>query len=695
LIAKQYSLIVLNALFIDSGLIRYSGHRPQEYKQQGLHFRHMKIIPLFLILCTLPFTLIAEPGEKWTANDGQLILHGVPEIPDDLVERLNRYQNVRSASIMDWAEDGESIFIRTRFGEISQLHHVQTPGGVRRQLTWFPEPIGQVTRRGNRRALSITMDEGGGEQDQIFLFDPKTAATQRLTDGVSRNRLVHWSHDGSKMAFQSTRRNGRSNDLWWMEPGKPGSEELLLEAPGGSWFGPADFSQDGRLLLVQQFISVDDSRIYVLDLEERLLHLVAGNAENPSANKAITFDRRKDGFYFITNQRGRSAELAWRPLEEGSETVFLTRGSPWDVSEFAVSDDGKRGAFVTNEEGISTLYLLNTTSQQFSRVSKIPVGLISGLRFNPDNQHLAFNLSTAQTPSDVYVLELGRRADSSRSLQRWTFSEVGGLDTSAFVEPKLIRYPTFDQPRDKQRTVPAFLYRPAGRGPHPVIIHVHGGPESQYRPAFSKKTQMWLAELGVAVIAPNIRGSTGYDSEYLSLDNGMMREDAVRDIGALLDWIAEQKDLDENRVAIYGSSYGGYIVLASAVHYSDRLKAGVDVVGISNFVTFLENTEEYRRDFRRLEYGDERDPETRAFLESISPLNHADRIDTPLLVVQGRNDPRVPASESEQIVQALRERGQPVWYIEALNEGHGYGRKENRDIYEQATILFLQKYLLE
>lgn len=655
----------------------------------------MKIIPLFLILCILPLTLSGEPGEKWTANDGQMILHGVPEIPNDLVERLNRYQNVRSASMLAWAEDGESIFIRTRFGEISQLHHVQSPGGVRRQLTWFPEPIGQVTRRGDRRALSITMDEGGGEQDQIFLFDPKTAVTQRLTDGTSRNRLVHWSHDGSKMAFQSTRRNGRNNDLWWMEPGKPGSEELLLEAPGGSWFGPVDFSHDGRLLLVQQFISVDDSRIYVLDLKERLLHLVAGNAETPSANKAITFDRRKNGFYFITNQRGRSAELAWRPLEEDSEIVFLTRGSPWDVSEFAVSDDGKRGAFVTNEEGISALYLLNTTSQNFNRVSKIPVGLISGLRFNPDNQRLAFNLSTAQTPSDVYVLELGRRADSARALQRWTFSEVGGLDTSTFVEPKLIRYPTFDQRHDRQRTVPAFLYKPAGRGPHPVIIHVHGGPESQYRPAFSKKTQMWLAELGVAVIAPNIRGSTGYDSEYLSLDNGMMREDAVRDIGTLLDWIVEQKDLDENRVAIYGSSYGGYIVLASAVHYSDRLKAGVDVVGISNFVTFLENTEEYRRDFRRLEYGDEREPETRAFLESISPLNHADRIDTPLLVVQGRNDPRVPASESEQIVQALRERGQPVWYIEALNEGHGYDRKENRDIYEQATILFLQKYLLE
>jgi dipeptidyl aminopeptidase/acylaminoacyl peptidase len=374
---------------------------------------------------------------------------------------------------------------------------------------------------------------------------------------------------------------------------------------------------------------------------------------------------------------------------------YITEGSPWDVSDFAVSDDGDRGAFVTNEDGISRLYLMNSKSRQFSRVSKIPVGLISGLAFSPDSRRLAFNLSTAQTPSDVYVLELGRRAEAARSLVRWTFSEVGGLDTSSFVEPKLVRYPTFDTIGEGQRTIPAFVYKPPGKGPHPVIIHVHGGPESQYRPAFSKKTQMWLAELGVAVIAPNIRGSTGYDSTYLAMDNGLKREDAIRDIGALLDWIAEQKDLDQDRVAIYGSSYGGYVVLASAVHFGDRLRAGVDVVGISNFVTFLENTEDYRRDFRRLEYGDERDPEMRAFLERISPINNVDRIDIPLLVVQGRNDPRVPARQSEQIVRALRERGRPVWYIEALNEGHGYDRKENRDIYEQATILFLQKYLLE
>lgn len=664
---------------------------------------HQKLLIFALMLTALP--LAAQNITQWTTNDGQLILQGVPAIPPELVNRLRQYQNVRSARFLDWTKDGTGMYIRTRFGETGQVHRVYAAGGTRQQLTWFTEPMGQILRREQHDELAITMDQGGGEQDQIFLFDTSTARKTMLTDGESRNRLVRWSRDGRKMAFQSTRRNGSNNDLYIMNPDQPDSARLLIEAPDDSWLGPADFSDDGRYLLVQQFTSVDDSRIHVLDLREGTLQLVAGGEEYPSANRAISFDRSGIGFYFITNSRGRAAELAWRSLEAaadiGPETgvmnpiEYLTSDIPWDVSDFTLSDDSSRGAFVTNEEGISKLYLLNTKTRKYRRVRNVPVGLISGLKFNPGSSRLALNLSTSQTPSDVYVLEMGRRPDSAKSLRRWTFSEVGGLDTGDFAKPELVHYPTFDMAGEKQRNVPAFVYRPSGREPHPVIIHVHGGPEGQYRPAFSKLTQLWVAELGAAVVSPNIRGSAGYDATYLALDDGLLREDAVKDIGALLDWIAEQKDLDETRVAIYGASYGGYLVLASAVHYSDRLRAGVDVVGISNFVTFLENTEDYRRPFRRLEYGDERDPEMREFLQGISPLNNVDRIDMPLLVVQGRNDPRVPATESEQIVQALRERGQPVWYIEALNEGHGYDRQENRNVYEQASILFFQQYLLK
>jgi len=243
-------------------------------------------------------------------------------------------------------------------------------------------------------------------------------------------------------------------------------------------------------------------------------------------------------------------------------------------------------------------------------------------------------------------------------------------------------------------SIPAFVYLPPGNGPFPVIIHVHGGPENQFRPRFNSDFQMWIDQLGVAVIAPNIRGSLGYGSHYITLDDGYKREASVRDIGALLDWIATQSRFDKDRVAVMGASYGGYIALASAVHYSDRLRAAVDRVGISNFVTFLENTQDYRRELRRIEYGDEREPEMRVFLEQISPLNNVDKIKIALFVQQGHNDPIVPMSESEQMVKALREQGQTVWYMNALNEGHGFDRKENRDLYQQATFFFLQKYLL-
>jgi dipeptidyl aminopeptidase/acylaminoacyl peptidase len=303
-------------------------------------------------------------------------------------------------------------------------------------------------------------------------------------------------------------------------------------------------------------------------------------------------------------------------------------------------------------------------------------------------------LNTPQTPSDTFVLDLKRNPTRHGDLVRWTFSEIGGLDSGAFIEPELVTYPTFDTGKGGPEAIPAWLYEPPGDGPHPVIISIHGGPEAQARPYFSSTYQMWLQTLGAAVLVPNVRGSNGYGKHYMGLDNGYKREDSVRDIGALLDWIATRPDLDADRVAVIGGSYGGYMVLASAVHYSDRLRAAVNIVGISNFVTFLENTQDYRRDARRAEYGDERDPDMRAHLQAISPLNQVERIHVPLFVVQGQNDPRVPVSEAEQIVAAMRAQGQPVWYMNALNEGHGYRKKENRDIYQQATVLFLQQHLL-
>jgi len=626
--------------------------------------------------------------DRRTTNNGNVILEAVPDVPESIVEALNRFQSVRSAYFADWSEDGESIYIRTRFGNTTQLHHVAMPGGTRRQITFLPEPIGGTQRRPGSRQMQFGMDEGGGEFYQLFMLDPDSGESRRLTDGKSRNSSATWSHDGEKLAFQSTRRNGRSNDVWIMSPDKPDEAKMIFESPDGSWWGPVDFDRRGEQLLIQNYVSITDSRIHLLDLESGESELLAGGGEQGSANLALEFDSQGDGFYLITDSGSDFQRLAYRDLDSG-ELEILTGEIDWDIEGFELSEDGTRAAFEVNEDAISRLYLMDTKTRKYRRVENLPTGLISGLEFSPDGRRLALTLNTSQTPSDVFTLELGEDPLISTELTRWTYSEVGGLNTDEFVAPKLIHYPTFDG-----REIPAFVYRPRSEGPHPVIIAIHGGPESQFKPGFSSRTQLWIAQLGAAVIAPNVRGSSGYGKEYVKLDNGFKREESVKDIGAVLDWIETQPDLDETRVAVYGGSYGGYMVLASLMHYSDRLQGAVDIVGISNFVTFLENTQDYRRDLRRVEYGDERDPEMRTHLEKISPNNNAEKITVPLFVAQGQNDSRVPVTEAQQIAESVRKAGYDVWYMNALNEGHGFRKKENRDLYQQIVVMFFKKHLL-
>jgi dipeptidyl aminopeptidase/acylaminoacyl peptidase len=628
-------------------------------------------------------------------NNGNLVMQDIPEIPAAVVSSLNRYQNVRSAGFQEWTEGGDGIFVSTRFGDVSQVHRVDHPGGARQQVTFFDEPVGGLQRQPNGSKMVFTMDAGGSEFSQIFLLDPTGSDDAiMLTDGTSRNGAVVWDRTGDWIAYQSTRRNGASNDVWMMDVNNPETASMVLASPDGTWWGASDFSSDNHKLLISNYVSNADSRIHLLDIETGDLRLLAGSSDNPSSNFPFAFDREGTGFWYITDVNGDFRQLAWQSLEEGSEPVILTADIPWNIESGAISHDRNRGAFTVNVDGMSQIYLLDMQSREFALVEVIPTGLAGGMAFSPDDTKLGLTLNTSKTPSDSFVLDLGEGGMEYGDLTRWTYSEVGGLDTDSFIDPELVHYPTFDSDQGGPDSIPAWVYKPDGEGPHPVIIAIHGGPESQARPSFSSTYQMWLNKLGAAVIRPNVRGSAGYGKHYMSLDNGFKREDSVRDIGAVLDWIATQPDLDQNRVAVFGGSYGGYMVLASGVHYSDRLKAAVDVVGISNFVTFLENTQDYRRDLRRAEYGDEREPAMREHLQKISPLTNVDQIKVPMLVVQGQNDPRVPVTEAIQVVDALRSQGQPVWYMNALNEGHGYRKKENRDVYQQASLIFLQKYLV-
>jgi len=625
--------------------------------------------------------------ESRTENNGNLILEDIPAIPNSIKEDLSKFQNVRSAAFRGFNNQNEGLFISTRFGNVSQLHLVKSPGAARNQITYFQEPIGSVAMHPTQSSIAFTMDRGGSEYSQIYLLDPKSASTQMLTDGVSRNGGPLWSNSGDRIAFQSTKRNGSSNDVWVMSIDDPQNTKLILESPDGSWWGAVDWTEDDDKVLMQNYISIANSKAYIVDLNTQKKTLLLGKKDAPSVNSALAFDKDDKGIFFITNQYGEFNQLAYYNIAT-TEVTVISKEISWDVDGFSISEDSKKAAFVVNENGYSSLYLLNPKSFAFKKVTSLPIGLIGSMQFSKDNRSLGLTLNTYQSPSDTYVLDLQYNSLRYGKLTRWTYSEVGGLDTSKFVEPELIHYESFDG-----RKIPAFIYAKKTGSPQPVIISIHGGPEGQARPSFSSTYQLWMANLGAAVITPNVRGSDGYGKEYLSLDNGFKREDSVKDIGALLDWIKTQPHLDSSRVAVYGGSYGGYMVLASAVHYSDRLKAAVDIVGISNFVTFLKNTKDYRRDLRRVEYGDERDPDMEAFLQNISPNNNVDQIQVPMFVVQGENDPRVPVTEAEQVVKSLRNNGKKVWYMNALNEGHGYRKKENRDIYQQAVILFLKENL--
>lgn len=636
---------------------------------------------LLLSLSTSALPIQSENDAR-TLNNGNLVLENIPEIPERIGDELNRFQNVRSAAFRSFTSDGDAIYISTRFGDVAQIHKVGEAGGYRQQLTFFDEPVGGISRQPHSNKMIFGMDAGGNEFTQLFVLDPSSGDYHMISDGESRNGAVVWSHDGGQIAYQSTRRDGRSNDIWVMDPNAPEQAELALAAPDGSWWGPVDWHPNGEQLLVVQYRSITDVKIHELDLNEGELELLEGSDVGSNANFPLGYRKDGEGYFFTTDQFSDFTQLAFRNTKTG-EVRVITKNINWSVDNFAMSDDGSAAAFTINEEGMSQLYRFDPMTFAFERVENMPIGVVSGLTFSPDGQQLALSINTPKSPTDVYLL------DNDDQLVRWTYSEVGGLNTENFVEPELVRFESFDG-----LNVPAFVYKPKAEGPHPVIISIHGGPESQYRPYFSSTVQLWLQELGAAVIAPNVRGSAGYGKEYVSLDNGFKREDSVKDIGALLDWIATQPDLDADRVAVIGGSYGGYMVLASSVHFSDRLQAAVDIVGISNFVTFLTNTESYRRDLRRAEYGDERDPDMRKHLEAISPNNHVDKINVPMFVVQGENDPRVPVTEAEQIVAALKEAGKTVWYMNALNEGHGYSKKENRDVYEQATVLFFEQHLL-
>jgi dipeptidyl aminopeptidase/acylaminoacyl peptidase len=618
-----------------------------------------------------PAAAQAPAARKAPGVPAAISTEGVPTVPEDITRRLAQYHSARSASFEDFGPDG-SVLISTRFAETAQLHLVPFPGGRREQITFSSEPISNGMFIPGSADILYTQARGGDENYQIYRLDRKQGRSTLLSDGTSRNGLGPLNRAGDKIVVSSNRRNGKDTDLYLLNL-KTGATEMLMEVAGEFWHAE-DWSFDDSSLLLVRVVSVSESHPAILNAKTRDRRPLPPLGTGRSAAGSLRF--MKDDFIVLSSDApGEFRQMAFlNPMD------MRLRWTPtsWDVTDIEVHGD--RVAYVVNEDGASKLTLTNPDV-----AVDLPVGIVSGMKFSPDGNRLGFTLSRADAPGDAYTYEI-----AEKKLVRWTYSETGGIDPSTFVTPKRFSYTSFDG-----RDIPAYLYPPRGAAKAPVVISIHGGPEAQFQPFFSPLTQYWVNELGIAVIAPNVRGSTGYGKTYTTLDNAEKREDSVKDIGALLDWVAKQPELDASRVAVFGGSYGGYMVLSSLVHFGDRLRAGVDVVGIGNFVTFLEKTSGYRVDLRRVEYGDERDPKMREVFERISPANHADKIRSALLVAHGRNDPRVPFFEAEQIAAKVRALGRPVWTVYADNEGHGFARKENRDYLSAATAMFFKKHLLE
>ena len=634
------------------------------------------------------------------APNANLVVQGIPAIPASIAAQVANYTDFRGHNFIDWHPTRREMLVTHRKAGAStgQLFRVAAPMAEPEQLTDAPEPVREASYEpitGNY--IVFARSSGGDEADKLYRLDLPAKQVTLLTDTPERHSIEGWLHGSSRLLSTSvpldrTAQGGTRaaivQTLSLLDPMQPASRVKLAELPGGGW-GVGSVSWDDKQVALTRYISANESQVWLLDLASRALTqlLPAAGDTAKATYSAGDFKHDNSGLFVTSDSGGEFNELMFFRLKD-RQLTSVTRHIPWNISGATVNDAGTLLALQANVDGRDELRLFDAASLKELPAPRIKAGSVGSTRFHPKLADLEFSLNSSQGPSQVWSLN-----PVTGAAEQWTRAAApAGVDMSAFGEQQIVRWKSFDG-----RTISGLLNPPPARftGKRPVLIDIYGGPEGQATLGFMGRYNYFINELGIAVIQPNVRGSSGHGKTFLALDNGFKREDSVRDIGALLDWIATQPGLDASRVAVSGGSYGGYMSLAVATNYPERIAGSIDVVGISNFLTFLQNTESYRRDLRRVEYGDEREPAMREFLQKISPLTNAGNIRKPLFVVQGKNDPRVPVTEAEQMVDKVRANGSTVWYLRAENEGHGFARKENTDFQFYATVLFLQATLLK
>ena len=631
-----------------------------------------------------------------------LRVEGLPGLPQTLLPPIQRYTAVSGHGFVDWHPQRAEMLVAHRVpgASTTQLFRVAGPLAKPDALTDGKDPVSSAQyepREG--RYIVFARASGGDEAYQLYRLDPGRSEPVQITESGQRHSLIDWMRSSSlalvssvpldRNAVGGTRREV-STTLSLVDPVQPNTRRVLVDLPGGGWFG-GRVSPDEASLAITRYVSAEESEIWRVNLidGQRQRLLPAPGSTQAASHFVNEWARDGKALHFSSDRASEFREAMRLDLASGT-VARLSAGIPWDVQGSTLSADGRWLATSVNVDGRSELRLFDAVSGEPRPLPSLPGvsgGNVTRLDFHPRLATLAVAVSSAQGPGQIHSIDM-----NSLGSQQWTRASLpAGMDLRGLPDQQVVRWKSFDG-----LTISGLLSQPPARfsGKRPVLMLVHGGPESQAQAGWMGRLNHLIQDLGVAVIEPNVRGSTGYGKTFTSLDNGRLREDSVKDMASLIDWIATQPGLDASKVIVVGGSYGGYMALAASTLLADRIAGAVSSVGISNFVSFLENTESYRRDLRRAEYGDERDPAMRAFLQSISPLSHVEKINRPLLVVQGKNDPRVPWTESEQIVRSLQSRGKPVWYLLADNEGHGFARRENAEFYFAALVQFVELTLL-
>lgn len=615
-----------------------------------------------------------------------------------MTRSINRYLNVRSAYGPRFSSDGRRIAFISDINGIPQAWSVEPDFAFGQpvwpqQLTFGDDRVMRLyhsPRPGDDR-LIYARDVGGDENAQFFLITGNGDDDQLLTAGHEGSLHIFgdWSADGQQIVFSANRRDPGLFDLY-LQP-LDGQARLIWQNDVPGFLSDITFSPDGRRVAVNRMISSFENALFEIELSSGSIRPIS-----PAAEKARYLDMRyaADGrsLFLNTDLDGDFLRLCRLDLETLALETLVAPG--WDTEFLAVSLDGATLSYCVNVDGASELHLLDLRDG-LSRQAPLPddaPGVVAMtdwyLEFSPDGRRLVFSFTSATRTSDVYIWDL-----PTDRLLAVTASSHGGLPRDEFVAPELIHYPTFDSHRpDGLAQVPAWYYRPANPDGRqlPVIVFVHGGPEGQFKPFFHFFIQYFVHQ-GFAVLAPNVRGSTGYGKVYSHLDDVEKRMDSVADLAYAAYWLKDQADVDGERVVVYGGSYGGFMVLAALTSFPDLWAAGVDIVGISNFVTFLENTSDYRRGHREAEYGSLE--HHRDVLERISPIHRVDEVRAPLMVIHGANDPRVPLSEAQQLVEALKTRDIPVSFMVFDDEGHGIHKLKNKRVAYPAIVDFLSRTL--